>query len=58
MSLASVSEHLKVLRKTGLARVEKSGKYWFYKTDMASLKAVLSTLHQEIYDEDADDQTQ
>jgi DNA-binding transcriptional ArsR family regulator len=37
LALASVSEHLKVLRKTGLLRLEKRGRFWFYQTDRAAL---------------------
>ncbi len=40
LALASVSEHLKVLRKSGLLVLEKRGKYWFYRTDSALLKDV------------------
>lgn len=48
MSAASVSEHLKVLRKTGLAHVEKQGKFWLYKTNTEFLSEVLSSLRQEL----------
>ncbi|MHB1102468.1 MAG: ArsR/SmtB family transcription factor [Devosia sp.] len=34
LSLATVSEHLKVLRKSGLLVLEKRGRFWFYKTDL------------------------
>jgi len=40
LALATVSEHLKVLRKTGLLPLEKRGRFWFYKTDRAALAAV------------------
>jgi DNA-binding transcriptional ArsR family regulator len=40
LALASVSEHLKVLRKTGLMRLEKRGRFWFYRTDLKVLRAV------------------
>ena len=33
LSLATVSEHLKVLRKSGLLLLEKRGRFWFYRTD-------------------------
>ncbi len=33
LSLATVSEHLKVLRKSGLLGLEKRGRFWFYRTD-------------------------
>lgn len=35
LSLATVSEHLKVLRKSGLLVLEKRGRFWFYRTDAA-----------------------
>jgi DNA-binding transcriptional ArsR family regulator len=35
LSLASVSEHLKVLRKSGLLVLEKRGRFWLYRTDSA-----------------------
>lgn len=35
LSLATVSEHLKVLRKSGLLLLEKRGRFWFYRTDAA-----------------------
>lgn len=44
LSLATVSEHLKVLRKTGLVELEKEGRFWFYKTDHARINAVLLAL--------------
>jgi DNA-binding transcriptional ArsR family regulator len=44
LSLATVSEHLKVLRKTGLVTVEKEGRFWFYKTDGARLHAAIEAL--------------
>lgn len=33
LSLATVSEHLKVLRKSGLLVLEKRGRFWFYRTN-------------------------
>ena len=35
LSLATVSEHLKVLRKSGLLVLEKRGRFRFYRTDAA-----------------------
>ncbi len=55
MSAASVSEHLKVLRKTGLAQVEKRGKFWFYKADLAFLRAVLIALQEDLLKDLIDD---
>ena len=33
LSLATVSEHLKVLRKSGLLILDKQGRFWLYRTD-------------------------
>ncbi len=33
LSLATVSEHLKVLRKSGLLVLEIRGRFWFYRTN-------------------------
>lgn len=44
LALASVSEHLKVLRKTGLLTLEVRGRFWMYRTDRARLQQVLATL--------------
>ena len=44
LSLATVSEHLKVLRKAGLVTVEKDGRYWRYRADAARIAAVLAAL--------------
>lgn len=52
MAQASVSEHLKVLRKTGLAVVEKRGKYWMYRADTALLAQVLEALWAEMLGDD------
>jgi DNA-binding transcriptional ArsR family regulator len=30
---ASVSEHLKVLRKSGLLELDKRGRFWMYRAD-------------------------
>jgi DNA-binding transcriptional ArsR family regulator len=32
LSLATVSEHLKVLRKSGLLVLDKRGRFWLYRT--------------------------
>lgn len=37
LSLATVSEHLKVLRKSGLLVLERRGRFWMYRTDAALL---------------------
>ena len=44
LSLATVSEHLKVLRKTGLVTLEKDGRYWRYKADPIRIEAVRALL--------------
>jgi DNA-binding transcriptional ArsR family regulator len=44
LSLATVSEHLKVLRKTGLVTVKKDGRHWRYRADAARIAAVLTAL--------------
>jgi DNA-binding transcriptional ArsR family regulator len=44
LSLATVSEHLKVLRKAQLVTVEKDGRYWRYRADAGRIEAVLAAL--------------
>ena len=44
LSLATVSEHLKVLRTAGLLVLDKQGRNWFYRTDPAVLAAAISGL--------------
>lgn len=44
LSLAAVSEHLKVLRKTGLLKLEVRGRFWMYRTDAGRLQRALSAL--------------
>lgn len=46
LSLATVSEHLKVLRKARLVAVEKDGRYWRYRADAARIDAVVAALRQ------------
>ena len=38
LSLATVSEHLKVLRTSGLLTLDKQGRNWFYRTDAAVVR--------------------
>jgi DNA-binding transcriptional ArsR family regulator len=38
LSVATVSEHLKVLRKSGLLVLERRGRFWMYRTDAAVLE--------------------
>jgi len=44
LSLATVSEHLKVLRTAGLLVLDKQGRNWFYRTDTELLEAVIAAL--------------
>jgi DNA-binding transcriptional ArsR family regulator len=44
LAMASVSEHLKVLRKTGLVILETRGRFWFYRTDRERLAAGVTRL--------------
>lgn len=46
LSLATVSEHLKVLRKSGLLILTKQGRFWFYHTDTRVLRAVADAVAQ------------
>jgi DNA-binding transcriptional ArsR family regulator len=39
LAVATVSEHLKVLRTAGLLTLDKQGRNWFYRTNPAVLKA-------------------
>ena len=44
LSLASVSEHLKVLRKSGLLVLERRGRFWYYRADSAVLRRAVADL--------------
>ena len=44
LSLATVSEHLKVLRTAGLLVLDKQGRNWFYRTDRKVLAAAIAGL--------------
>jgi DNA-binding transcriptional ArsR family regulator len=46
LSVATVSEHLKVLRTSGLLVLDKQGRNWFYRTDPKVLAATLSGLRK------------
>ena len=46
LSLATVSEHLKVLRTAGLLVLDRQGRNWFYRTDPDVLEAVITQLTQ------------
>jgi DNA-binding transcriptional ArsR family regulator len=44
LSLATVSEHLKVLRTAGLLVLDKQGRNWFYRTDAQVLDVAIREL--------------
>ncbi|HWT24369.1 MAG TPA: metalloregulator ArsR/SmtB family transcription factor [Solirubrobacteraceae bacterium] len=44
LSPASVSEHLKVLRKTGLLVLERDGRFRRYRADAEAVRATADTL--------------
>lgn len=44
LALASVSEHLKVLRKSGLLVLERQGRFRMYRTDAALLRDLSRTI--------------
>ena len=44
LSLATVSEHLRVLRTAGLLRLDKQGRNWFYRTDPPAVQAAIDGL--------------
>jgi DNA-binding transcriptional ArsR family regulator len=44
LALASVSEHLKVLRKSGLVEVKKDGRFWIYRANSERLLQVVTRL--------------
>jgi DNA-binding transcriptional ArsR family regulator len=44
LSLATVSEHLKVLRTAGLLVLDKQGRNWFYRTDRKVLATAIAGL--------------
>ena len=46
LSAASVSEHLKVLRKLGLVVLERRGRFRLYRTEPACVVAVASSIEQ------------
>jgi len=46
LSIATVSEHLKVLRTSGLLVLDKQGRNWFYRTDPVVLSATLKQLRK------------
>ena len=44
LSLATVSEHLKVLRKSGLLVLERRWRFWFYRSNSVMLEQALAAL--------------
>ena len=46
LALASVSEHLKVLRKSGLLKLDVRGRFWFYRTDADVLKRAAAAIRE------------
>ena len=48
LALASVSEHLKVLRKTELVELERIGTRWRYRTNSTRLLVILSALRADL----------
>lgn len=44
---ASVSEHLKVLRKAGLVEVEKLGTSWMYRANHSAIQQLIKLLQIE-----------
>jgi DNA-binding transcriptional ArsR family regulator len=48
LSDATVSEHLKVLRKTGLLTLDRQGRHWLYLTDDVQLVATFRAAHASV----------
>jgi DNA-binding transcriptional ArsR family regulator len=48
LATATISEHLKVLRKTGLMNVEKDGRFWLYHTNVAVVAEGVAALHESL----------
>ncbi len=46
LSAASVSEHLKVLRKAGFVVLERQGRFRLYRTEPSCVLAVASSIEQ------------
>ncbi|MBS1694159.1 MAG: helix-turn-helix transcriptional regulator [Actinobacteria bacterium] len=46
LSLPSVSEHLKVLRKSGLLILDRQGRNWMYQTDTELLAEVAAAVQR------------
>jgi DNA-binding transcriptional ArsR family regulator len=52
LSAASVSEHLKVLRKTGLVVLERQGRFRLYRTEPSCMLAVACNIEQLVSQRD------
>ena len=48
LALASVSEHLKVLRKTGLVELERTGTKWMYRTNPDRVDEIIDALDSDL----------
>ncbi len=48
LALASVSEHLKVLRKAGLVELDRDGTRWLYRTKHELVSQVLEALYADL----------
>ncbi len=44
LAAATVSEHLKVLRKAGLVVLDRRGRFWLYRTDGEALTRVVAAV--------------
>ncbi len=48
LALASISEHLKVLRKTGLVELERKGTKWLYRTNSDRIEQAIAALDEDL----------
>jgi DNA-binding transcriptional ArsR family regulator len=53
LSAASVSEHLKVLRKTGLVVLERQGRFRLYRTEPTCVLTVATSIERVVSRRDA-----
>lgn len=44
LAAATVSEHLKVLRKAGLVVLDRRGRFWLYRTDRKAVARVAAAV--------------
>jgi DNA-binding transcriptional ArsR family regulator len=54
LAAASVSEHLKVLRKTGLIVLERRGRFRLYRTEPSCVLEVASSIERLLSERGAD----